>query len=488
MTLPVIEDIPYIDPLAAFTPFAGREFAQFLDSAQSDGRLGRYSFIVADPVHRIVARDGVICMDDTVVEGCPFAALRDLLSTMRAPTVPGLPPFQGGACGVFGYDLCLGIERLSPPDADDMVFPDMVMGVYDVVIAFDHVEQKSWLISTGLPETDDAARLARARSRAAEFRAVLERAALPDENRIAATAAQVLRWRSNFTRPEYERAVASCIEYIWAGDIFQANLSQRFSADLPENFDSYAQYALLRRHNPAPFAAYQNFGDMVVASSSPERFIRVTGDMVETRPIKGTRPRGADDGADRMMKAALMNSAKDRSENAMIVDLMRNDLSRNCADGTVEVPEFCVLESYAAVHHLVSTVTGRLRDGATALDLLRDGFPGGSITGAPKVRAMEIIAELEPTRRGPYCGAIGYVGFDGTMDTNIAIRTLTLRNNTACFQAGGGIVADSEPASEYLETLAKAHAIFDSFEATPHYDAADEDEILHPVRAGGRIA
>ena len=268
---------------------------------------------------------------------------------------------------------------------------------------------------------------------------------------------------SNFTRGDYQAAVARVVEYIWAGDVFQVNLSQRFRAELPADFDRFDFYRRLRAANPAPFAAYLGFGDVTIVSSSPERFVKIDGDAVETRPIKGTRPRGASADADAALAQELRESEKDLSENVMIVDLLRNDLSRVCRDHTVEVPELCALESYATVHHLVSTVTGRLEDGKGPVDLLRAAFPGGSITGAPKVRAMEIIAELEPTRRGPYCGAIGYIGFDGAMDTSIAIRIVAFKDDAAVFQVGGGIVADSEPAAEYDETLDKARAMIDCF-------------------------
>src|SRR5437868_9227450 len=264
--------------------------------------------------------------------------------------------------------------------------------------------------------------------------------------------------RSNFTRAGYLEAVGRVIEYIRAGDIFQANLSQRLEAprvDAPREL-----YDRLRRRNPAPFAAYLDFGDLVVASSSPERFLRVhPGGRVETRPIKGTRPRGLSPEHDAALALALAESAKDRAENVMIVDLLRNDLSRVCRPGTVRVPELFALEHYATVHHLVSTVVGDLAPGHDAVDLLRAAFPGGSITGAPKVRAMQIIAELEPTARGVYCGAIGYLSTSGALDSSIVIRTYLVRGHDVYFQVGGGIVADSDPEQEYRETLDKARGL-----------------------------
>jgi para-aminobenzoate synthetase component 1 len=267
-----------------------------------------------------------------------------------------------------------------------------------------------------------------------------------------------LQLRSSFTRAEYLDAVARVREYIFAGDIFQANLSQRFEAPLVE--PAWTIYRRLRTRNAAPFAAFLDFPEVVVLSASPERFLHVEpGGDVETRPIKGTRPRGLGPEHDAALGQALTESAKDRAENLMIVDLMRNDLSRVCAPGTVRVPELFAIEQYATVHHLVSSVVGTLAPGSDALDLLQAAFPGGSITGAPKVRAMEIIAELEPVQRGLYCGSVGYWSVTGALDTSIAIRTAVALSGRVYFGAGGGIVADSDPEQEYRETLDKARGM-----------------------------
>jgi para-aminobenzoate synthetase component I len=337
-----------------------------------------------------------------------------------------------------------------------MGFPDLALGLYDVVLALDHEARRAFLLSSGLPETVPHARMARQRARLDRFAALL--AAAPPLPPLAPAGREV-RVASNFTRPAYEAAVARVVEYILAGDIFQANLSQRFTAELPDGLDRLDLYRRLRARNPVPFAALLEHGEVAVLSASPERFLSLHGRSVETRPIKGTRPRGATPEDDAQLAAELLASEKDRAENVMIVDLLRNDLSRVCRDHTVLTPEVCALESFATVHHLVSTVTGELAEVVDAVDLLRATFPGGSITGAPKIRAMEIIAELEPTRRGPYCGAIGWLGFDGSMDTSITIRTYCLKGRTVTFQAGGGITADSDPAAEYEETLAKARAL-----------------------------
>jgi para-aminobenzoate synthetase component 1 len=360
----------------------------------------------------------------------------------------------------------------------------VVLGVYDWTLAWDHESSRAWLISTGLPETAAAARSARASARAASIRErlaapppgspaiewnapMLERArgeAAPSYPVEHEAWSARLRLRSSFTHAAYLEAVTRVRSYIFAGDIFQANLSQRFEAPLAET--PWAVYQRLRRRNAAPFAAYFEIPEAVVLSASPERFLRVDGSRrVETRPIKGTRPRGVSPEHDAALGWALVESDKDRAENLMIVDLMRNDLSRVCRPGTVRVSELFALEHYATVHHLVSTVVGELADGADALDVLRGSFPGGSITGAPKVRAMEIIAELEPSQRGVYCGAIGYWSLSGTLDTSIAIRTAVALGNRVYFSAGGGIVADSDPEPEYRETIDKALGLIESLAA-----------------------
>ncbi len=459
-----VTECGYLDPVSAFARFAAEPFALLFDSALKTPQYGRYAFIAADPFLQLVAKDGEIRLGGRCFQGDPFLTLKRELARYRQESRRNVPPFQGGAAGFFGYDLCHHPEKLPapPPENDDVAFPDMALGFYDVVVAFDLWERRAWIVSTGHPERDPGKRAVRAAERTDAFRAKLENVPSP---KPPAVIGFPVSWESNFTRESYQACVARVVDYIRAGDIFQANLSQRFRARVPDYFDPFALYRRLRAVNPAPFAAYLNFGDVVLASSSPERFLRLRGDMVETRPIKGTRPRGTTPAEDAALAEALRESAKDRSENVMIVDLLRNDLSRVCRDHSVHVSELCVLESFATVHHLVSTVTGNLREGMDAVDLLRAAFPGGSITGAPKVRAMEIIAELEPTRRGPYCGCIGYIGFDGAMDTNIAIRTLAFTNKTAVFQAGGGIVADSDPALEYGETLDKAKALFACFEA-----------------------
>jgi para-aminobenzoate synthetase component 1 len=384
-----------------------------------------------------------------------------------------LPPFQGGIAGYLAYDYGGVLERLPAPRYDDLNLPDAVLGLYDWVIAWDHRAHRAWIISTGIP-AEGKARQERARERLAWVRRSLAGPAsgaagrslaahrvnppAPSYPLSGADQGASVGLRSSFTHRGYLDAVTRVRDYIVAGDIFQANLSQRLEAPLEE--DPWHLYRRLREVNPAPFAAYLEFDGVYVASASPERFLQVdAAGHVETRPIKGTSPRGLSPLHDAALGRALKDSEKDRAENLMIVDLLRNDLSRTCRAGTVRVPELFALEGYRTVHHLVSTVVGELAPGMDATDLLAAAFPGGSITGAPKVRAMEIIAELEPSRRGIYCGSIGYLSVTGAMDTSIVIRTLVAMGGRVTFSVGGGIVADSDPESEYQETLHKARAL-----------------------------
>jgi para-aminobenzoate synthetase component 1 len=385
------------------------------------------------------------------LEGDPFEVLRALLRQHRAPRPAGAPPFFGGAVGYFGYDLRHHIEECSAIAVDDCPVPDCYLGFYDAVIGVDHHEGEAYVCTVGENAEERAERLEGT---------VAEAGAAPEPSEGAPIGGEP---QSNFTRAEYVAAVERTKEYIAAGDIIQANLSQRFSA--PLSTDPFDVYLRLRGANPAPFAAWLDCGDVCVASSSPELFLRVEGREVMTRPIKGTRPRGRTEAEDAALRRELVESEKDRAELLMITDLERNDLGRVCEYGSVRVPQLFTAETYATVHHLVATVTGSLREGVDCAELLRASFPGGSITGAPKIRAMEIIDELEPTRRGVYTGAIGYIGFDGSMELNIAIRTLVMREDMVHFQVGGGIVADSDPEAEYEETLDKAKGLMEALGA-----------------------
>ncbi len=476
---PLVEElVPLPDPVQTCARFTDLPFVLFLDSATDPEHLGRHSFLAADPA-AVVRSKGALTQRLTTPTGWtrvdtdPLAGVRQLLTPFAAEPVAGLPPFQGGAAGYLGYDWGARLERIPRPRYDDLAIPDCMLGLYDWVIAWDHPARRAWVISTGLPETGAqqarraAERLVMVRQRLAAPLSAAQavsrtvrasRAAAPSYPIPDVPEAGRIGLRSNFTRVGYLEAVARVIEYIFAGDIFQANLSQRLQAPLTGT--PFELYRRLRRRNPAPFAAYLDFGDLVVASSSPERFLRIhDGRCVEARPIKGTRPRGVGPEHDAALAQALLESEKDRAENVMIVDLLRNDLSRVCRPGTVRVPDLFALEHYATVHHLVSTVVGELAPEHDAVDLLRAAFPGGSITGAPKVRAMQIIAELEPTQRGVYCGSIGYWSVTGALDTSIVIRTYLVLGHDVYFQVGGGIVADSDPEQEYRETLDKARGL-----------------------------
>jgi para-aminobenzoate synthetase component 1 len=473
------------DPAEVCTRFLDLPYLLFLDSAAKQHPDAQYSFLAADPV-LIVRSKGATTevrrREDAAwsrVSGDALSAARSYLPRTPLEPVSGLPPFQGGLAGYIGYDWGAMLERLPTPRYDDLAIPDLVLGLYDWVVAWDHRIGTAWLISTGLGEVGTA-RERRARERMDLVRerlggrrgagaggrvdsgAAREHAGLvPTYPVTGIEGADRLGLRSTFTHRGYLDAVARVREYIIAGDIFQANLSQRFQSALTEA--PFALYRRFRKRNPAPFAAYLAFDDLAVLSASPERFLRLDERrLVETRPIKGTRPRGLGPMHDAALGRALAESAKDRAENVMIVDLLRNDLSRVCRPGTVRVPELFALEQHPTVHHLVSTVLGELAPGADAVDLIRAAFPGGSITGAPKVRAMEIIAELEPTQRGVYCGSIGYVSATGAMDTSIVIRTYLALGGRVYFQAGGGIVADSDVELEYRETLDKARALIET--------------------------
>jgi para-aminobenzoate synthetase component 1 len=460
---PLIEELsPPPDPEVALVAFSGLPHCLFLDSALQHGTLGRYSFLAADPFDYLeVPADGT--------DGLAHLAMR--LRGMTAGTIPGLPPFQGGAAGLFGYDLNRSLERLPPPRRDEFGVPALAVGLYDVVLGYDHQQGRAWLVSQGFPALTPALRARRAAARLAQFRQRLS-GHCPCDTLVFRTRAAGARGvgshqlapqfpvvgcddlTSNFSASAYQETVQRVVEYIRAGDVFQVNLSQRLL--MPARDDSVQLYRRLRRRNAAPFAGFFDLGEFQIVSASPERFLQVRDGHVETRPIKGTRRRTFRPEADLFAGDELLSSEKDRAENVMIVDLLRNDLSRVCTADSVQVTGLCELEVYQYVQHLVSAVRGRLEPGRTILDLLRAAFPGGSITGAPKIRAMEIIAELEPTARGAYCGSLGYLGYDGSADLSILIRTITAGRGWWQLPVGGGIVAQSDPRAELEETWHKA--------------------------------
>ena len=442
--------------MATLRQFAHLEGVLLFDSARQGDERSQFSFLCADPVELDVLPSATFGDD-------PFAACREVTTGWNTDC-PGsdLPPFQGGYAGLLGYELGEAFERLPRAATDEFQLPAMAIGLYDWVIAWDHSANRCRIISQGLPETDSARRLQRAQQRLAMVRGLL--ATIPAERPPVSAEGiepserfplEILEGlASNFDRPSYLEAVAKVVEYIYAGDIFQANLSQRLL--FPLNEHPLDLYARLRQCNPAPFGAYFAVDDWAVLSASPERFVRVDGREVESRPIKGTRKRALGPEADLFVRDELRESDKDRAENVMIVDLLRNDLSRVCEAGSISVPQLCGVETYETVQHLVSQIRGTLRSEVNVWDLFAATFPGGSITGAPKIRAMEIIAELEPTVRGPYCGSLFYSSCSGHADSNILIRTFTSRGGWIQCPVGGGIVADSSPDAEYAETLHKA--------------------------------
>jgi para-aminobenzoate synthetase component 1 len=470
--LPLVEEIhnPPSTP-RAFELFRDKPFSFFLDSGMDPQKLGRYSFMGSSPFLVMRSRGEEISLlspeGERVVFGNPFDVLGELLQEYRLDGNPTTLPFVGGAVGYLGYDLGHFIEKLPSRTVDELQLPECYLGFYDAVIVFDHLEGRAYVAATGFPERGGS-RKARAGACLEELRRILAETPCSEDYEdeyFQQPVSGPVGLRSNFTHEGYVEAVETAREYIGAGDIFQVNLSQRFEADMP--LPPYELYRRLRRINPAPFASYLNFDGVTVVSASPERFLRLRNDLVETRPIKGTRPRGKDPTSDQKLAQELVHSAKDRAEHVMIVDLERNDLGRVCRYGTVRVSELTALEKYATVFHLTSTVEGRLRPDKGVIDLLKATFPGGSITGAPKVRAMEIIDELEPTRRSVYTGSIGYLSFDGGLDLNIVIRTILVKEGRAYFQVGGAVVYDSDPEGEYIETLDKAKALIHALSMVP---------------------
>ncbi|MGI8981786.1 MAG: anthranilate synthase component I family protein [Pirellulaceae bacterium] len=455
---PLVQELrPAPDPEAVLVRLAAKPYCLFLDSALREPTLGRYSLLAADPFE-------VLTLPVGTPE--PFTWLRTKLQEFSSATLPDLPPFQGGAAGLFSYDLSRSLERISPPLFDEFQIPALVIGLYDVVLAFDHLQRRAWVISQGFPETEPARRQLRAKQRLEKFLDWLQDPAdssqLTPRAGLSAHGGSVLQFSvpgppglvSNFSEQGYCQAAQRAIDYIHAGDIFQVNISQRLL--YPAVGSSLELYLRLRNRNPATFGAYFDLGEQQIISASPERLLSIRDRQVEARPIKGTRRRTSLAEADLFAGDELLQSEKDRAENIMIVDLLRNDLSRVCRPESVRVSKLCGLESYQFVQHLVSVVNGELQPGKNPIDAIEAAFPGGSITGAPKVRAMEIIAELEPSARGAYCGSLGYIGFDGTTDLSILIRTIIAAGGWWQLPVGGGIVAQSNPKQEYEETWQKA--------------------------------
>jgi len=447
-----ISELPYNrNATELFAMVADEPWSMFLDSAYPKIDMGRYDIIVARPRVTLETYGDVTYIDDTQkkIESSedPFLLVQQYLGD-REENLTGMP-FCGGAIGYFAYDLGRRLETLPDIAQQDINMPDMAVGIYDWSVIVDHHVRRAWLASF--------CRFEKTESVWQQLLDLFSNAATDDDKGFHIKT----EIKSNMSREQYGTAFDRVKNYILDGDCYQVNLAQRFCAEFEG--DSWSAYLQLRQVNPAPFAAYLNLPSGAVLSSSPERFLRVIGSQVESKPIKGTKHRSVFAYEDKALAVSLLESEKDRAENLMIVDLLRNDISKSCEYGSVIVPKLFALETYATVHHLVSTVSGRLIKDKHALDLLRGCFPGGSITGAPKHRSMEIIEELEPHRRSVYCGSIARIGFDGDMDSNICIRTLIKYENKLYFHAGGGIVWDSQVDAEYQECFDKAAAMLKLF-------------------------
>jgi anthranilate synthase component 1 len=435
----------------------------FLLESAEQGQVGRYSFVGFRPRSVLRWSEGVLSeseVDSREVTD-PYAAVAEHLARFRPAPVENLPPFSGGAVGFFGYDLVRAVEPLGPPNPDPLGLPDMALMVTDLLLVFDHLRHELTIMACAFADDEggiDAA-YERAAAEIAEARRRL-RGAVPAPESPA--VAEPPEFSSNMERQEFEAAVARIVEYVHAGDAFQVVPSQRFSAPAP--VEAFSIYRGLRAVNPSPYMYFLEFGDFQIAGASPEPLVKVAGRRVETRPIAGTYPRGSDEEEDRRLAERLVNDPKERAEHVMLVDLGRNDLGRVCEYGSVSVDELMVVETYSHVLHIVSQVSGTLREDVDAMDVLRSALPAGTLSGAPKVRAMQIIDELEQIKRCSYGGAIGYLSWNGDLDTAIHIRTVVVKDGQIHVQAGGGTVADAKPAYEYNESVNKARAVFRAVE------------------------
>ncbi|ADO82351.1 aminodeoxychorismate synthase component I [Ilyobacter polytropus] len=432
-----------------FKKFKEDKYPIILESQKDPEKLGRYSFIMSDPFLVIKSKgNNIEILEENSkknLQDSPLDILQELLEKYKTDEKSHIP-FTGGAAGYLSYDLCHHIEALPKSVTDDINIPDLFLGFYDGVLAVDHLENKKYLIAHGFKESADQ---------------IIQKLKIKTEKKINLhqnkTDEKETIFHRNMNKKSYLKSIQKVKDYIYSGDIYQINFTQRFQCKL--NKSPYTIYERLRSTNPAPFASYINFGEGEIVCCSPERFIQVREGIIETRPIKGTIARGATLKEDKKNKKILKASEKDKSELLMIVDLERNDIGKISETGSVKVTELFSIEEYSTLFQQVATVTGKLKKNISTADILKATFPGGSITGAPKIRAMEIIDELEPTARNIYTGSIGYMGFDGSIDLNIVIRTILCKENTGYFQVGGGIVWDSDPESEYQESILKGKAL-----------------------------
>ncbi len=484
--MPVYSELPFISPQDIYRSLA-KPFSFLLESIKGPEHIARYSFIGADPFLIFKVKNGNIDIHhkstDILSSRSPLRILKEFLIRYNTCPDKNLPPFTGGAVGMISYDFVHYFERLPKTALDDLQVPDAHFMLVDTLIAIDHKLKRTLIIACpGAAEIiadngngiDDWERYyEHSREKISNIYNLISsiESNKHREDALQNSAVSPARINHEMEKTDYMKIVKKAKDYIHAGDIFQANLSQRVSAKIGD-VSAWQIYKMLSRINPSPFAAFLDMGDYHIASSSPERLVRVHGDIVDTRPIAGTRPRGDDADGDNRMRAELLLNEKERAEHLMLIDLERNDLGKISDYSTVDVDEFMITEDYSHVIHIVSNVKGSLAKGKDCFDAIRATFPGGTITGVPKVRCMEIIDELEPVTRGPYTGSIGYIGFDGSMDLNIIIRTFLniiirtflIKNKTAYVQAGAGIVADSDPEKEYNETLKKAEALIKTLE------------------------
>jgi anthranilate synthase component 1 len=463
-------------PVSAFLKLRAGEPAgapAFLLESAEQGQVGRYSFVGLRPRAILRWSDGTLSEwngeEAAAGEGPsrsepapdPYAAVATRLADFQPASVEGMPPFVGGAVGFFGYDLVRTVEPLGEPNPDPLGLPDMALMITDAMVVFDHLRHELTILACAFADGEGGIDTAyeRAAATIAEMRERL-RGAVPAP--ASPSVSEPPKFVSNMEREEFEAAVERIVEYVHAGDAFQVVPSQRFSA--PAAVEAFSVYRGLRAVNPSPYMYFLEFGDFQIAGASPEPLVKVSGRRVETRPIAGTSPRGRSEDEDRRFAERLINDPKERAEHVMLVDLGRNDLGRVCEYGSVSVDELMVVETYSHVLHIVSQVSGTLREGVSAMDVLRSALPAGTLSGAPKVRAMQIIDELEKVKRCSYGGAIGYLSWDGDLDTAIHIRTVVVKDGQLHVQAGGGTVADAKPSYEYIESVNKAKAVFRAVE------------------------
>jgi anthranilate/para-aminobenzoate synthase component I len=466
---PIYVEAPYLDPLEAFQRVV-KPNSFFFDSLKGTENIARYSFMGVNPFQKATIKDHAVALtrdeQTTVFAAPPLQAIKTFLNDYKAVSHPELPPFPGGVACALNYDFVKYIEKIPVKTHNDLLLPDACLLFFDTVCAFDHLKKKAWIQSCPGAREIYANRL-RWSDRdwgvcydEAERNTLTLRQSIlkPNKNLFRTSARKNVDILYEMDKTTYMNMVDRAKDYIKAGDIFQANLSQRLSADIGKT-NPFEIYQVLREINPSPFAAFMDLEDFFIVSSSPERLIRMRNGIVDTRPIAGTRPRGINHDGDSAMRAELLLNEKERAEHIMLVDLERNDLGRISQYGSVAVNELMITEDYSHVIHIVSNVQGVVENGKDCVDVIKAVFPGGTITGAPKVRCMEIIDELEPIARGPYTGSLGYISFTGDMDLNIIIRTFVIKNSIAYVQAGAGIVADSIPEKEYYESLKKAEAL-----------------------------